>query len=138
MAMQYTYTGNISGNQQEYRSESRYYYINTTYTPVQPQPALPTSANPRFTRVGWNVHRLTKILSLNVIQWGLLFNIVLFAVHALLPSVLDLIGQKKVNSKYDVIIWTFQPMNLHISGLRCFFFLTFFVSMFFTSWTSAK
>ena len=53
-----------------------------------------------YTRVGWKVHRLTKILSWNVIKC-LFFNIVPFVVHRLLPSVwqwLDPISKKKLST----------------------------------------
>ena len=43
---------------------------------------------------------------------GSFFNRVPLAVQRLLPSILqwlDLIGQKVIDCRYDVIIWTFQP-----------------------------
>ena len=61
-----------------------------------------------------------KFLGWNVTKWGLFIKIVSFAVHILLPSVLqclDPMGQKVINSKYDVIIWTFQPMNFSFDEL---------------------
>ena len=67
----------------------------------------------QYTWVGWKVHRLTKILFWNVTKWGLFFNIDPFVVHILLPPCfsawIPLMKEKK-NSRYDIIIWTFQSI----------------------------
>ena len=50
-------------------------------------------------------------LSWNATNLDLIFDIILLEFHTLLPSVLqylDLIGQKIINTRYEVIIWTFQ------------------------------
>ena len=44
-----------------------------------------------YTRVTWKVHRLTKILSWNVTEWGLFFNIVhLLSSHFISVAVLEM------------------------------------------------
>ena len=68
-----------------------------------------------YIRVGWKVHRLTKMLSWNVTKWHLSLNRVLLAVHTLLQLVLqclDPISQKVIISRYDIIICTFQATLL--------------------------
>ena len=54
------------------------------------------------TRFSWKINMLTKILSWNVTKGGLFFNTVSFAVHTLLPSVLQCLNstcQKVINNR---------------------------------------
>ena len=63
---------------------------------------------------GLKFYWLTMILSCKVTTWSLFFKMVPHAVHTRLPWVLqcfDPIGQKVINRRYDVIVWTFLPMN---------------------------
>ena len=74
-----------------------------------------------YMKVDWKVHKLSKILSLNVTKRGLFFNMVLFVVHMLLPMGLqffDLNGKKDINSRYDIIQWTFLLTLIIIIKLR--------------------
>ena len=66
----------------------------------------------KYTRLGCKAHRLTKILKWNANKWGLFFHIISLAVHfshwccnAWIPLV-----KKVIKSRYEVIIWIFQPM----------------------------
>ena len=75
-------------------------------------------------RVDRKVHRLTSMFSRNVIEWALFFNIVLFAVHKFLPPVLGSHWKKKgIKSRYNVILWTFQPtpICLLITGIQQYY-----------------
>ena len=67
--------------------------------------------NEIYSRVGWKVLWLTKILSWNVTKWVLFSNVNPLVVYVLLPSVLQcvhLIVKKSWNSRYDVNVWTFS------------------------------
>ena len=61
-------------------------------------------------RVSWKVHTLTKIFSRKVTKWDLFFNIVLFFNWCGSPWIPMI--KKVTNSRYDVIIWTFQSTNM--------------------------
>ena len=68
-------------------------------------------------KAGLKVHRLTKMIPWNGTKWGVFFNIVPLATRTLLSSMLhcfDPISQKVINSRYDVITWTFQPTLIYI------------------------
>ena len=56
-----------------------------------------------YMKVGWKVHRLTKILSKNVTKCGYFFNIVSFAFHTLLPLVLQCLDPIGPNSHQQQI-----------------------------------
>ena len=63
------------------------------------------------TRVGWKVHRLTMMQWSNLTKCGLFFNAVSPAVHTLLPSVLQRLDARGIetlililNYRYDLII----------------------------------
>ena len=60
---------------------------------------------------GWKVHRLTKIFPWNATKLGLFFNIIPLTINILLLTVFQCLNHiaKKINSRYDVIIWTFLP-----------------------------
>ena len=72
--------------------------------------------------------------SWNVGKWGLLFNIVPLMLHILLSLVLqclDPIGQKVANSRYDDIIWTFQPTLMCVRMYIYIYIYIYILNLFF-------
>ena len=64
-------------------------------------------------------------------KWDLFFNVVLLEVYRLLPLVLQCSGpinQKIINGRYDVIIWTFQPI-IFSAHLRFGFFVKWHIKL---------
>ena len=60
-----------------------------------------------------NLQRLTKILSLNETKWNLFFNIVSLTYTHFFHwccCAWILLVKKVINSRYDIIIWTFQSI----------------------------
>ena len=84
-----------------------------------------------YIRDSWKVHRLTKVLTWIVIKCGcLFFDIALpLALHTLLLLVLpwlNPIDQKVINSRYEVTIWTFQPINF-LSHPRTYIYIYIYI-----------
>ena len=65
---------------------------------------------------GWNVHKLTKILSWNVTKYSLPYSTLTISI---VDVVLGTHWSKIINSWYDVIIWTFEPRNFSANPFVC-------------------
>ena len=70
-----------------------------------------------YIRVGWKVHRLTKIFSWSLTKWDLFFNIAPLVnanIFQWCCSAWITLVQNIINSRYNIITWAFQPMNISV------------------------